>query len=87
MIAATLRSRVAPTSSLSAIRWITFATSTTSGSGIDFRANQMNVGTEAFQDGFWIIGNGGNFTGMNSASIGGQPGGRFLARDHGAGHS
>ncbi len=24
--------------------------------GIDFRANQMNVGTEAFQDGFWIIG-------------------------------
>jgi hypothetical protein len=22
--------------------------------GIDFRANQMNVGTEAFQDGFWI---------------------------------
>jgi hypothetical protein len=31
--------------------------------GIDFRANQMNVGTEAFQDGFWIIGNGGNFSG------------------------
>jgi hypothetical protein len=22
--------------------------------GVDFRANQMNVGTEAFQDGFWI---------------------------------
>ncbi|MGA2420058.1 MAG: hypothetical protein ABSG69_08245, partial [Candidatus Acidiferrum sp.] len=22
--------------------------------GIDFRANQMNIGTEAFQDGFWI---------------------------------
>ena len=22
--------------------------------GIDLRANQMNVGTEAFQDGFWI---------------------------------
>ena len=35
--------------------------------GIDFRANQMNVGTEAFQDGFWIIGNGGNFTGLSSA--------------------
>ena len=32
--------------------------------GIDIRANQMNVGTEAFQDGFWIIGNGGNFSGL-----------------------
>lgn len=31
--------------------------------GFDYRANQMNVGTEAFQDGFWIIGNGGNFSG------------------------
>jgi hypothetical protein len=31
--------------------------------GLDFRGNQMNVGTEAFQDGFWIIGNGGNFSG------------------------
>ena len=31
--------------------------------GIDLRANQMNTGTEAFQDGFWIIGNGGNFSG------------------------
>jgi len=31
--------------------------------GLDLRANQMNVGTEAFQDGFWIIGNGGNFSG------------------------
>ncbi len=49
--------------------------------GLDFRRNQMNVGTEAFQDGFWIIGNGGNFTGLNlanaggvqSASIGGNP--------------
>jgi hypothetical protein len=30
--------------------------------GIDFRANQMNVGSEAFADGFWLIGNGGNFT-------------------------
>jgi Carboxypeptidase regulatory-like domain len=34
--------------------------------GIDFRDNQMNVGTEAFQDGFWIIGNGGNFSGYGS---------------------
>ncbi len=31
--------------------------------GLSIRANQMNVGTEGFQDGFWIIGNGGNFTG------------------------
>ena len=40
--------------------------------GIDFRANQMNVGTEAFQDGFWIIGSGGNFTGLSSLNLGGQ---------------
>jgi hypothetical protein len=40
--------------------------------GIDFRGNQMNVGTEAFQDGFWIIGNGGNFTGSSSAGVGGN---------------
>src|ERR1700691_587427 len=30
--------------------------------GIDLRANQMNVGTEAFQDGFWIVGLFGDFT-------------------------
>jgi len=41
--------------------------------GIDFRGNQMNVGTEAFQDGFWIIGNGGNFSGSNSAGVAGNP--------------
>jgi carboxypeptidase family protein len=41
--------------------------------GFEFRANQMNVGTEAFQDGFWIIGNGGNFTGLSSANISGDP--------------
>jgi hypothetical protein len=46
--------------------------------GIDFRRNQMNVGTEAFQDGFWIIGNGGNFTGLSSANIGGNPQADFL---------
>ena len=40
--------------------------------GIDIRANQMNVGTEAFQDGFWIIGNGGNFSGLG-ATIPGDP--------------
>src|SRR5580698_308493 len=46
--------------------------------GIDFRRNQMNVGTEAFQDGFWIIGGGGNFTGISSANIGGNPQADFL---------
>ena len=35
--------------------------------GIDLRANQMNVGTEAFQDGFWIIGLFGDFTGAGPA--------------------
>jgi hypothetical protein len=46
--------------------------------GLDFRANQMNVGTEAFQDGFWIIGNGGNFTGLSSANIAGNPEADYL---------
>jgi hypothetical protein len=46
--------------------------------GIDFRDNQMNVGTEAFQDGFWIIGNGGNFTGLSSANVGGNAEADFL---------
>src|SRR6267378_3008070 len=36
--------------------------------GIGIRANQMNVGTEAFQDGFWIPGAIGNFSGYASAS-------------------
>jgi hypothetical protein len=31
--------------------------------GIDLRDNQMNAGTEAFQDGFWLIGSGGYFSG------------------------
>ena len=34
--------------------------------GIDLRDNQMNVGTEAFQDGFWLIGSGGYFSGYGS---------------------
>jgi hypothetical protein len=42
--------------------------------GIDFRANQMNVGTEAFQDGYWIIGNGGNFTGYTCPTTNPPPG-------------
>lgn len=33
--------------------------------GIDLRANQMNVGTEAFGDGFWLVGTFGNFSGDN----------------------
>ena len=37
--------------------------------GISIRANQMNVGTEAFQDGFWIPGNFGNFTGYSNAAV------------------
>lgn len=36
--------------------------------GLDFRANQMNVGTEEFQDGFWLIGAFGDFSGYNCAS-------------------
>ena len=31
--------------------------------GIDFRNNQMNVGTEAFGAGFWLVGTFGNFSG------------------------
>ena len=30
--------------------------------GLDFRGNQMNVGSEAFADGFWLVGVIGNFT-------------------------
>ena len=46
--------------------------------GIDFRGNQMNVGTEAFQDGFWIVGVAGNFTGNNSLNIPGNSEADFL---------
>jgi hypothetical protein len=31
--------------------------------GLDFRDNQMNIGTEAFSSGFWIVGLAGNFSG------------------------
>ena len=41
--------------------------------GFGYRANQMNVGTEAFQDGFWIPGVAGNFSGSSAAKIGGNP--------------
>jgi Carboxypeptidase regulatory-like domain len=43
--------------------------------GIDVRANQMNVGTEAFQDGFWIPGAIGDFSGFRdtTTSIPGNP--------------
>src|SRR6202044_3321165 len=46
--------------------------------GLDLRANQMNVGTEAFQDGFWINGVGGNFTGNSGANISGNSEADFL---------
>ncbi|HTZ60719.1 MAG TPA: carboxypeptidase-like regulatory domain-containing protein [Acidobacteriaceae bacterium] len=46
--------------------------------GIDYRANQMNVGTEAFQDGFWINGVAGNFTGVSSLNLAGNSEADFL---------
>ena len=36
--------------------------------GIDFRANQMNVGTNAFGSGFWLVGTFGNFSGAGVAA-------------------
>jgi hypothetical protein len=35
--------------------------------GLDFRDNQMNVGTEEFQDGFWLVGTFGDFSGAGVA--------------------
>ena len=35
--------------------------------GIDIRANQMNVGTAAFGSGFWLVGTLGNFTAQGFA--------------------
>jgi len=46
--------------------------------GIDFRGNQMNVGTEAFQDGYWIVGVAGNFTGNSALNIPGNSEADFL---------
>jgi len=48
--------------------------------GLGIRANQLNVGTEAFQDGFWIPGAIGNFSGYvgDGVSIGGNPTADFL---------
>ena len=37
--------------------------------GLGIRANQMNTGTEAFQDGFWIPGVAGAFTGLTSGGV------------------
>jgi hypothetical protein len=45
--------------------------------GIDFRANQMNVGSEAFADGFWLVGVIGNLTG-NGTTVAGNPEADFL---------
>ena len=55
--------------------------------GIDFRANQMNVGTEAFQDGFWIVGVAGNFTGNSALNIAGNSEADFLLGHHRSRHS
>ncbi len=41
--------------------------------GIDFRYNQMNIGTEAFQDGFVLIGNEGFFSGNSDEGAPGNP--------------
>jgi hypothetical protein len=38
----------------------------------------MNVGTEAFQDGFWIVGVAGNFTGNSALNIAGNSEADFL---------
>jgi len=35
--------------------------------GIDLRDSQLNVGTEEFQDGFWLVGTFGNFSGAGVA--------------------
>ncbi len=40
--------------------------------GIDLRDNQMNVGTEEFSDGFWIVGLFGDFTGAGVAPGNGE---------------
>ncbi len=37
--------------------------------GLGFRANQLNVETNAFQDGFFLVGNGGTFTGDGIADL------------------
>jgi hypothetical protein len=48
--------------------------------GLNIRDNQMNVGAEAFQDGFWIPGAIGNFTGYASpnVNVAGNPEADFL---------
>ena len=37
--------------------------------GLDFRKNQMNTGTEEFSDGFWLVGGFGNFSGFSNSSV------------------
>ena len=36
--------------------------------GVNIRDNQMNTGTQGFQDGFWVIGGSGNFSGYQVSS-------------------
>ena len=40
--------------------------------GLDYRANQMNVGTEAFSNGFWIVGLTGNYSGAGNSPGSGE---------------
>jgi Carboxypeptidase regulatory-like domain len=46
--------------------------------GMDYRPNQMNVGTLGFGDGFWIVGVAGNFTGNSTLNIAGNSEADFL---------
>src|SRR6202000_2659643 len=46
--------------------------------GIDHHTNQRNIGTDAFQDGFWIVGIAGNFTGNSALNLAGNSEADFL---------
>jgi hypothetical protein len=54
--------------------------------GIDLRANQMNVGSEAFADGFWLVGVIGNLTGNGTTVPGNSEADFLLGRTGGAIH-
>ena len=54
--------------------------------GIDFRGNQMNVGSEAFADGFWLVGVIGNLTGNGTTVPGNSEADFLLGRTGGAIH-
>src|SRR5580698_10488982 len=54
--------------------------------GLDFRDNQMNVGTEAFSSGFLLVGVTGNFTGVGGAAAGNPEADMLLGISGGAIH-